>query len=104
MTGIKKSEGKYTNFQLDSIWVFFDQAGDTVEKINYLFGKRNGYSYKYKKDPSEGLYIFQKSSLPVTEKKEQHISIFQMVKFSRLFLITTGKRKDYLKSLTGTGW
>jgi len=26
VTGIKKSEGKYSNFQLDSVWVFFDQA------------------------------------------------------------------------------
>ena len=36
VTGIKKSEGKRTNFLLDSIWVFYDQAGDTTEKINYL--------------------------------------------------------------------
>ena len=34
VTGIKKSEGKRTNFLLDSIWIFYDQAGDTTEKIN----------------------------------------------------------------------
>ena len=39
VTGIKKSEGKRTSFLLDSIWVFYDQAGDTLEKINYLYGK-----------------------------------------------------------------
>lgn len=69
VTGIKKSEGKYSNFQLDSVWVFFDQAGDTIEKINYLFGKRNGYSYKYRKDPFEGLYIYSKE-LYAGDKKE----------------------------------
>lgn len=69
VTGIKKSEGKRTNFLLDSIWSFFDQTGDTLEKINYLFGKKNGFYYKYKKDPAEGLYIWSKE-LFAGDKKE----------------------------------
>jgi len=69
VTGIKKSEGKYSNYQLDSIWLFFDQAGDTIEKISYLFGKRNGYSNKYRKDPFEGLYIYSQE-LYVGDRKE----------------------------------
>ena len=69
VTGVKKSEGKYTNFQLDSVWVFFDQAGDTLEKINYLFGKRNGYSFKYGKDVSEGLFV-QSKELYAGDRKE----------------------------------
>ena len=36
VTGVLKSEGKRRSFLLDSIWVFFDQAGDTTEKISYL--------------------------------------------------------------------
>ena len=32
VTGIKKSEGKRTNFLLDSIWLFYDQAGDQQKK------------------------------------------------------------------------
>ncbi|HUU99602.1 MAG TPA: hypothetical protein VMW32_01450 [Bacteroidales bacterium] len=60
VTGIKKSEGKRINFLLDSIWIFYDQAGDTTEKINYLYGKKNGYYYKYKKDASEGVYLWSK--------------------------------------------
>ena len=52
VTGVKKSEGKRTNFLLDSIWLFYDQAGDTTEKINWLYGKKNGWYYKYNKDPS----------------------------------------------------
>jgi antitoxin component YwqK of YwqJK toxin-antitoxin module len=69
VTGVKKSEGKYSNFMLDSIWVFFDQAGDTTDKINYLFGKRNGYSYKYRKDPFSGLYVWSRE-LYAGDKKE----------------------------------
>src|SRR5674536_298049 len=53
VTGVKKSEGKRTNFMLDSIWLFYDQAGDTTEKINYLYGKKNGWYFKFKKDPSQ---------------------------------------------------
>ena len=69
VSGVKKSEGKRTNFLLDSIWVFFDQEGDTLEKINYLFGKKNGYYYKYKKDPFSGLYIWS-VELYAGDKKE----------------------------------
>jgi antitoxin component YwqK of YwqJK toxin-antitoxin module len=33
---------------LDSLWIFYDEKGDTTEKINYLYGMKNGYSYSYK--------------------------------------------------------
>ena len=69
VTGVLKSEGKRTNFLLDSIWVFYDMAGDTTEKISYLYGKKNGYYYKYKKEPSKGLYIESKE-LYAGDKKE----------------------------------
>jgi len=69
VTGVRKSEGMYRNFMLDSIWLFFDQAGDTTDRISYLFGKKNGYSYKYKKDPARGSYIWSKE-LYAGDKKE----------------------------------
>lgn len=69
VTGIKKSEGKRTNFQLDSIWILYDQVGDTTDKISYLGGKKNGYYYKYGKDPVKGLYISSKE-LFAGDKKE----------------------------------
>jgi len=47
ITGIKKSEGKWINNKLDSIWIFYDQLGDTAQKINYYMGKKNGYHLKY---------------------------------------------------------
>jgi uncharacterized protein len=60
ITGVLKSEGKRTSFLLDSIWIFYDQRGDTLEKISYLLGKKNGYYLKYQKDPITGLYIASK--------------------------------------------
>jgi antitoxin component YwqK of YwqJK toxin-antitoxin module len=50
LTGILKSEGKWINNQLDSVWIFYDQLGDTSQKINYFQGKKNGYHYRYFKD------------------------------------------------------
>ena len=44
---ILKSEGKWKNNKLDSVWIFFNQLGDTSEKINYYLGKKNGYHFKY---------------------------------------------------------
>ncbi len=53
MTGILKSEGRRKNFLLDSTWVFYSSFGDTIEKINYLYGKRNGYTTGYYADRIE---------------------------------------------------
>ncbi len=69
VTGILKSEGKRTNHLLDSIWLFYDQSGDIYEKINYLYGKKNGWYYKYSKDPSAGVYLFSQE-LYAGDRKE----------------------------------
>lgn len=52
VNGEKKSEGNRSNFLLDSIWCFYNVEGDIIEKIEYKFGKKNGYhlSYSYQKD------------------------------------------------------
>ena len=75
VTGVLKSEGKRRSFLLDSIWVFYDQAGDTTEKINYLLGKRNGYYIKYQKDSMYGPYI-SSMELFAGDKKEGTARIF----------------------------
>lgn len=103
VTSIKKSEGKYTNFQLDSIWVFFDQAGDTIKKINYLFGKRNGYSYEYKKDPSEGLYISSKELFAGDRKEGTAYFYFPDGKIRQTFSYNNGKKEGLTKELDRNG-
>ncbi|MCA1741076.1 MAG: hypothetical protein LC630_01120, partial [Bacteroidales bacterium] len=75
VTGVLKSEGKRTSFLLDSVWVFYDQAGDTTEKISYLLGKRNGYYIKYQKDPVYGLYIHS-TELFAGDRKEGAARIY----------------------------
>jgi uncharacterized protein len=51
-TGILKSEGNRKNFLLDSVWIFYNSLGDTIQKINYLEDKKNGYFYTYNTDRS----------------------------------------------------
>jgi antitoxin component YwqK of YwqJK toxin-antitoxin module len=75
VTGVLKSEGKRTSFLLDSVWVFYDQAGDTTEKISYLLGKRNGYYIKYQKDPVYGLYTHS-TELFAGDRKEGSARIY----------------------------
>jgi len=47
VTGVNKSEGKRTNFLLDSLWKFYNQAGELTEQISYKIGEKSGYSDKY---------------------------------------------------------
>jgi antitoxin component YwqK of YwqJK toxin-antitoxin module len=103
VTGIKKSEGKYSSFQLDSIWVFFDQSGDTVEKINYLFGKRNGYCYKYRKDPSEGLYIYSRELYAGDKKEGTAFFYFADGKIQQTISYSEGKKEGLSKEFDKNG-
>lgn len=75
VTGVIHSEGSRSNHMLDGIWLFYDQAGDTTEKISYLYGKKNGWYYKYKKEPATGVYIWSKE-LFAGDKKEGVATIF----------------------------
>ena len=103
VTGIKKSEGKRTNFMLDSIWVFFDQAGDTTEKINYLFGKKNGFYFKYKKDPSVGLYIASKELFAGDRKEGSAYFYFPDGKIQQIILFNEGKKEGLSKEYDRNG-
>ena len=47
VNGNLKSIGKWSNCQLDSVWNFYNEDGTNQNKINYLYGKKNGYFYKY---------------------------------------------------------
>lgn len=47
VTGVIKSEGKRTNFLLDSIWNFYNQAGERTQSISYNLGEKNGFSLAY---------------------------------------------------------
>ena len=103
VTGIKKAEGKRTNFLLDSIWLFYDQAGDTTEKISYLYGKKNGYYYKYKKDPTAGLYIWTKELYAGDKKEGTGYIYFPDGKIQQTISYNTGKKKGLSKEYDKNG-
>lgn len=103
VTGIKKSEGKRTNFMLDSIWVFYDQAGDTLEKINYLFGKKNGYYFKYKKDPSVGLYVESRELFAGDRKEGTAYFYFPDGKIKQTILFNDGKKEGLSREYDNEG-
>lgn len=50
VTGVIKSEGKRTNFLLDSTWNFYNQAGELEQRIDYQLGEKSGYSIRYTYD------------------------------------------------------
>jgi antitoxin component YwqK of YwqJK toxin-antitoxin module len=103
VTGIKKSEGKYTSFKLDSIWLFYDQVGDTTDKISYLFGKKNGYYFKYKKDPSAGTYIWSKELYAGDKKEGTAYIYFPDGKIRQTIAYNSGKKEGLSKEFDQEG-
>ncbi len=103
VTGVKKSEGLRTNFMLDSIWIFYDQSGDTTEKINYLYGKKNGWYYKYKKDPVAGVYIWSKELFAGDRKEGTAYIYFPDGKVQQTFAYNGGKKEGLSKEYDENG-
>lgn len=69
-TGVKKSEGRRTNYQLDSILVFYNLVGDTVSKMSYLNGLKNGYTFKYYEEPEQAIGKYISKELFVNDQLE----------------------------------
>src|SRR5665648_32452 len=103
VTGIKKSEGRRTNFLLDSIWIFYDQAGDTTKKINYIFGKKNGWYYSYKKDPSKGVYLWSKELFAGDIKEGTEYFYFPDGKIQQTIPYNNGKKEGLSKEYDKEG-
>jgi uncharacterized protein len=103
VTGVKKSEGKRTNYLLDSVWLFYDQTGDTTEKINYLYGKKNGWYYKYKKDLPKGIYIWSKELFAADKKEGTAYTYFPDGKIQQTYAYNSGKREGLSKEYDRDG-
>ncbi|HYW96311.1 MAG TPA: hypothetical protein VE870_12035 [Bacteroidales bacterium] len=65
VSGIIKSEGLRRNYELDSTWTFYNQSGEVVQRINYKYGKKNGYSFSYG---------YANSLTPVVQSKELYVN------------------------------
>jgi antitoxin component YwqK of YwqJK toxin-antitoxin module len=72
VTGVIKSEGKRTNYLLDSTWSFYNQAGELTQQINYSIGEKSGYSIRYSYDNpnNPGQQTMVARELYVNGKKE----------------------------------
>jgi uncharacterized protein len=103
VTGILKAEGKRTNFMLDSIWLFYDQAGDTTEKISFLYGKKNGWYFKYGKDPMKGVYIISKELFAGDKKEGISYIFYPDGKIKQTFAYENGKKDGLSKEYDKEG-
>jgi antitoxin component YwqK of YwqJK toxin-antitoxin module len=103
VTGVLKSEGKRTNFMLDSIWVFFDQAGDTTEKISFLYGKKNGWYLKYKKDAEKGVYVYSRELFAGDKKEGTGYIYFPDGKIKQTINFNNGKKEGLSKEYNEEG-
>jgi len=103
VTGIKRSEGKYSGYLLDSIWIFYDQAGDTIDKISYLFGKKNGYYLKYKKEPARGIYLWSKELYAGDLKEGIAYIYFPDGKVQQTVTYNSGKKEGLSKEYDRDG-
>ncbi len=90
VTGILKSEGMRREFLLDSTWIFYNDSGEIEEKIDYKYGKKNGYSYKYS---------YQKNALPVVISKELYVNDLKEGK--AYYYFQDGKLKEELSYSEG---
>jgi antitoxin component YwqK of YwqJK toxin-antitoxin module len=88
---------------LDSIWIFYDQVGDTTEKINFLFGKKNGWYYKFKKDPSIGVYLWSKELFAGDRKEGKALIFFPDGKIQQTIAYNNGKKEGLSKEFDKEG-
>jgi uncharacterized protein len=103
VTGVKKSEGRRTNFLLDSIWVFYDQTGDTTDKISYRLGKMNGWYYKYKKDPFKGVYVYSRELFSADKKEGTAYIYFPDGKVMQTISYSGGRKEGLSKEFDKDG-
>ena len=106
VTGIKKSEGKRVNYMLDSTWIFYNQTGDTIETIEYKYGKKNGYDIKYGYiSKGEGITGYVRSrELYVNDKKEgEAYFYYPSGKIKKIVPYRNGKREGTGKEFDEEG-
>ncbi|MEE4115497.1 MAG: hypothetical protein V2I37_04980 [Marinilabiliaceae bacterium] len=103
VTGVLKSEGARRNFMLDSIWVFYTQTGDTLEKINYLFGKKSGYYYKYKRDNNYGVYIYSRELFAGDKREGNAIIYFPGGNVKQTLPYSNGKKQGLSREYDSEG-
>ena len=103
VTGVIKSEGNRQNFLLDSVWVFYSQTGDTLEKIDYVLGKKSGYYLKYKRDNIYGLYISSRELYARDKREGTAYQYFPDEKIMLTIPYNSGKKEGLSKEYDNSG-
>ena len=88
---------------MDSTWVFYNQKGEIIEKIDYKYGKKNGYSliFSYEKYP-EGKVISKE--LYLNDKKEgKALYYFANGNIKEEINYVNGKRQGIAKEFDESG-
>jgi antitoxin component YwqK of YwqJK toxin-antitoxin module len=103
VTGVIKSEGKRTNFLLDSTWNFHNQAGELNQQINYQLGEKSGYatSYSYKNPRNPGQPTVISTELYVNGKKEgKSYYYFPTGELKRIVYFKNGKKQGLAREFS----
>lgn len=90
VSGVLKSEGLRRDFLLDSTWTFYNDSGELVEKIDYKYGKKNGYTFRYS---------YEKGTQPVVISKELYVNDLKEGK--AFYYFPDGKLKEEISYYQG---
>jgi len=90
LAGILKSEGLRSDFMLDSTWTFYKDNGEIDEKIDYKYGKKNGFSYRFS---------YEYNTTPIIISKELYVNDLKEGK--ALYFFNDGKLKEELSYFNG---
>ncbi len=96
VTGIPKSEGKRSNFLLDSVWTFYNQSGEIDRRISYQLGLKSGYEivYHYQNPLRPGRMTIKSKTLYVNGKREgASYEYFPEGELKRIVLYKNGKKQ-----------
>ncbi len=97
-TGVIRSEGNRVNHLLDGNWIFYNSLGDTINKVHYILGNKNGYSYEYFVDRNkpESLGKVKLRELIVQNKKEgEAIEFYENGKIKERIHYKNNKKEGY---------
>lgn len=89
--GKLKIEGNRKNFVLDSVWKFYSEKGKITKSVNYLEGKKNGFTLTY--DTSE--HIVTKEAFVNDIKQGSSFSYYPSGKTKLITPYIKGKRDGY---------
>lgn len=101
--GIIKTEGLRINYLLDSTWTFYNNSGNLKNKINYRYGKKNGYSYSYSTKFSTEAYVISKELYLNDNKEDKSFYYHENGTLAEVVNFKKGKREGQSKKYDEKG-